>query len=679
MKKLFTLITILLLYATVTNAQSKTPAKVDTIKKTDSIKVNTSTDKTEKFKKNDSAFKKLNLVRTGDINEVDSLDLTLKSCMFEPLANAMVLQDLGLFTFSGNRIGMTRYKRLKIFNDNGKSEANIRIEYNNRFGTEHILAIVAQTINMVNGKIVRTKLDSTLIYNQHTDKQKDAIIFTMPNVKAGSVIEYAYAWIRDASWNLPDWDFQNKLPTKYSEAYVVLNPFLSLTRLTYTDQPFKKDTSMAGFGHVWSMENIPSSKEEPFMRSANDALQRVCFIVKSSMNYNGTMHNIADSWATIGNQLIQEKGFYKPFEQNISDADDIIKKTKALTTDDEKIEYLFNQVRALMNINDNTNWVSKDGIKSAWKRKIGSPAEINMILCHLLKQSGIKAYPLLVSTRDNGLIYTNFPNVYQINKLVTYIPVDSTKNYVLDASDKYNLYNEIPFELLNSTGLCINKEKNSSYMVIMEKKDPVRKRVAIEAEIKTDATISGTAEISSDSYDKSSSIELHNTLDEKKYEEYLTNSDNNLKITSLKFENAEVDSLPLVQTINFKLDLSATDDNYIYFSPNLFTALHYNPFLSDTRATDIDFGFKNIESISARYKIPGGYKTYILPKNLSLVTSDKNITFKRIVTEEDGYIIVYYIINYKQSIYSKDDYSSLFAFYKKMYEMLNEQIVLKKS
>jgi len=127
MKKLLALITILLLYATITNGQSKTPAKVDTTKKADSLKISSSTNRTEKFRKNDSAFKKLNFIRTGNVNLIDSLDLTLKSCSFEPQANAMVLQDLGLFAFNGNRIGMTRYKRIKIFNDNGKAEANIRI------------------------------------------------------------------------------------------------------------------------------------------------------------------------------------------------------------------------------------------------------------------------------------------------------------------------------------------------------------------------------------------------------------------------------------------------------------------------------------------------------------------------------------------------------------------------
>ncbi len=58
---------------------------------------------------------------------------------------------------------------------------------------------------------------------------------------------------------------------------------------------------------------------------------------------------------------------------------------------------------------------------------------------------------------------------------------------------------------------------------------------------------------------------------------------------------------------------------------------------------------------------------------------DKSITFKRIVAEQDGDILVHYTIDYKRSLFLKDEYPSIHDFYKKMYEMLNEQIVLKKS
>jgi len=48
------------------------------------------------------------------------------------------------------------------------------------------------------------------------------------------------------------------------------------------------------------------------------------------------------------------------------------------------------------------------------------------------------------------------------------------------------------------------------------------------------------------------------------------------------------------------------------------------------------------------------------------------------VAEQEGMIVVHYVIDFKKSYYTADQYKPLFEFYRKMHEMLNEQIVLKK-
>lgn len=277
------------------------------------------------------------------------------------------------------------------------------------------------------------------------------------------------------------------------------------------------------------------------------------------------------------------------------------------------------------------------------------------------------------------MLYANFPNIFQVDKLVAYVPVDSTTYYVLDASDKYNLYNEVPYELLNSCGLSLDKEKEKYNIVLMQENAPVRESLLINAEITPDGNMKGNVTIDGYGYNKSGSLELYKTLEEKEYKQYLTDGDNNIKITSLKLENSEIDSLPLTQNIEFNLNLAANDDQYIYFNPNIFTNLHKNPFISENRTTNIDFGYKNHITISGKFKIPAGYKIDYLPPNMNIVTQDKDISFKRLMEQDDGYISVYYVINYKKAVYLVADYPNLYAYFKKMYEMLNEQVVLKKT
>jgi len=215
-------------------------------------------------------------------------------------------------------------------------------------------------------------------------------------------------------------------------------------------------------------------------------------------------------------------------------------------------------------------------------------------------------------------------------------------------------------------------------LLFLTKTDPARQSVLIKAEIKPDGKMEGSAEISSFSYFKMGSTERFKKDGEEKYKTYLKDDDNNMTINTLKFENMEVDTLPLSQKIDFKLALTGSDGDYIYFNPNLFSSLRSNPFLSENRTTDIDFGYRSYYSISGIYKMPVGYKADALPKNVTLLMPDKSISFKRFVAEDGGSIVVRYIISYQKTIYFKENYPEFYAFYKKMHEMLNEQIVLKK-
>jgi hypothetical protein len=227
--------------------------------------------------------------------------------------------------------------------------------------------------------------------------------------------------------------------------------------------------------------------------------------------------------------------------------------------------------------------------------------------------------------------------------------------------------------------LWIDKQKKQYEMVYLLENVPARQAVLISAEIKPGGKLEGTAQISSSSYYKINANERYKKDGEKKYIDYLCDDDNNLKISSLTFENMDVDTLPLTQNIKFNLDLAGSDENYIYLNPNIFTSLKSNPFLSENRMTDIDFGYMRSYSINGVYRIPAGYKTDAIPKSVTIVMPDKSVIFKRLVAEQDGAIVVRYSITYYKSEYSKDIYPDFHEFFKKMHEMLNEQIILKKS
>jgi len=619
-----------------------------------------------------------------DYGKVDKADLEMKACDFEKDANAEVLIDKGEVYFDQSyNISMQIHKRIKIFNDNGKNEADIHLKYYGGNRLEYITGIQAETINEVDGKPVITKLDRSLIYTKSIDKVRSEITFTFPNVKSGSIIEYKYLWNTIAFYNFPDWYFQEKVPVRYSELTTHIPDIFYFRPHLRVSHHLVKNDPAPGYGGTEStikvMVNIPSLPDEPYMSSETDNLDYVNFQLITIKQTGDFVHTFSDSWAKVGGILADDEDFGGQLKRKLAHEDTIIAKAKAIKSPEGKIAYIFNMVKKTMKWNGEDKWYTEDGTSKAWDNKTGNSAEVNLILYHLLKQSGLDVFPMIVSTREHGKVIPYLTSTRQFNRAVVYYPVDTASYYVMDATGKYNVYNETPAELLNSSGLYIDKAHDKYDIISLSKDVPVRQSIYITADIKPTGKIEGTAQIANTSYNRINEIEKYKKDGEKKYIDYLRNDDNNMKISSIKFDNMEIDTLPLTLNVNFSMDMAGSDENYIYLNSNLFNAIKSNPFLSENRTTNIDFGFGRNYAVNCVYKLPAGFKTDAIPKSINIVMPDKSISFKRVIAEQDGSIVVRYTINYKNAIYEASTYPDLHAFVKKMYELLNEQIVLKKA
>lgn len=625
--------------------------------------------------------------------KVDVADLERKKCDFEPDANAMVLFDRGEIYYDHNfALSMERHKRIKIFNQNANNYGNIRLEYFSGSRMEFITGLQAQTINLVDGKPVITKLDKKQISTVIVDKNHSAIVFSMPEVKPGSILEYKYTWNTSSLSNFPDWTFQARIPTKYSELVTMIPDILEFKLKSNVSQDMarleRSDESRSLGGGAISyvlekttrgIQNIHSLPDEPYMSSVDDNLQSMTYMLTAVRPMGTFTPSFSDSWGKVADILNEDEDFGSQLKRKLPGEEAIVTRAKSMAADDDKIAYIFAEVRNAMRWDGTDRWYTNDGTVKAWERKSGNSAEVNIILCHLLKQAGVAAYPMIVSTRSNGKVVPYFTSLGQFNRAVAYVKLANDKTYVLDATNKYNSYKETPSELLGGMAIYIDREKKSFGKVVLERETPVRHVVSVTAGIKADGKMTGTAQINSFSYDRVNDLGSYKLNGEKKYIEYLSGRNNMLKVSDLKMENMEIDTLPLVQNVNFNMDLTGSDENYIYFVPNLFTSLTTNPFLAENRFTDVEFGYRPNYTINGIFTIPANYKIDAAPKSVSMMMPDSSILFRRIVASDAERVVVRYTIDYRKPTYTKENYPEFYDFCKKMYEMLNEQIVLKKS
>lgn len=106
--------------------------------------------------------------------------------------------------------------------------------------------IEAYTYNYENGQLNKTKLNTSNCHNEKINEYWVVKKFAMPNVKAGSIVEYKYKINSEYKFNLKDWEFQWKIPVVYSEYQVNMIPFYEYSYLLQGANKFDSQTTGTG-------------------------------------------------------------------------------------------------------------------------------------------------------------------------------------------------------------------------------------------------------------------------------------------------------------------------------------------------------------------------------------------------------------------------------------------------
>jgi hypothetical protein len=85
-----------------------------------------------------------------------------------------------------------------------------------------------------------------------------------------------------------------------------------------------------------------------------------------------------------------------------------------------------------------------------------------------------------------------------------------------------------------------------------------------------------------------------------------------------------------------------------------------------------------MHQIITSIRIPDGYEFDELPKNIKMTLEDQSLSVSRMVAVQGGMLSSRITLEFKRPFYSPEEYADLKEFYKKMYSLLDEQIVFKK-
>jgi len=617
--------------------------------------------------------------------KVEKADLEMKECDFDKNAEAMVLFDKGQLDYVlGNGIDLVRHIRIKILNDKGKDRADIHLSYINWKNDEDIKDITAQVYNLdPSGNIVVTKVDKKQVFEKQINKREAEKVFTFPDVKPGTIIEYKY---KHTNIGMMNWYFQRSIPVKYSEFTFDYPNAVDISFLPKCYLPYERKTENSGTRTVrfFSMSNVPALRDEPFILNEDDYMQKIETKTIAYENSSGFRQNIIVNWLQVIRFLMEDDDFGVQIKKEIPRTADLDAQLKNIQGPYMRMKVIYEYVKKNMEWNGSPGIWALDGVKAAWKDKKGTAGEINLILINLLKDAGLNVKPILVSTHDNGLVNSLdagtlwSPGFYQFNKVLAWVTIGNDI-YVLDGTEKETPVNLIPLDVVATEGLIIQKVETFEWGWKMLWKDNLKftNTVLLKAAVSADGKLTGEASVNSYDYARLSRISTAKKGKKEFTEKYFSSNNPGITIDSIALENLDKDSLPLVQKVYFNEQLNASGE-YQYFSVNLFTGLEKNPFVADERISDVFFGILQNHSLIANINIPEGYTFEELPKNIKMIMPDTSITIRRMSQVSNEHLMLRIDLEFKKPFYSAQEYDGFKEFYKKLFDLLNEQFVIKK-
>jgi len=622
------------------------------------------------------------LAQLSPFAQISDKEIQLKECSFDTDADVVVLLDEAHSDYDDRYQLLTRrHIRLKILKEKGVADANISLQFYSKDDFEYITEVKAVTINAgAGGEVSTNAVDRKSIFTRKINDRVGEVSFSFPAVKVGSILEYEYLSTMKHYGGLQDWYFQETRPVITSRYNLVIVPNTEFIYqvwkkpdLQVTVTP-KESTNSVYF----EMNNIPGLRNEPYIDSRRDYLQKVVFQLSAYGKGNGFGGNkYMTSWDEVARELRVYDGFGSVIGKTIPGTDEFINSVKAIPDGMVKMKTVYDFVRSNMGWNGVYSRFAFDGLKSPWQKKTGNSGEINFILLNLLVESGLEVYPSLVSERWHGRINTEYPFIDQFNSVVACVKING-KNYYLDATKKFTPAHIIPYELLNTTAFVL-KGKKGELVNILNDSLGYKEIVFNKLKVLEDGSIEGDTKVSSIEYARTEKREEYTEKQPGFLRNLVKDEKIQVEIKKATASNEANDSLPFEQDYHF-ISRAGAAGEYLLIPVNLFSGFTYNPFLSQNRFSNINFGYKRSITILTDIVLPAGMVPEELPKSMRLTNEEKDIVMTRSTdyNENDHLIRAMIKIEFSRSLYQADEYEVLQLFYKKMFEYMDEQVLLRK-
>lgn len=575
--------------------------------------------------------------------------------------------------------------KIKIYKKGGYDWATHEVPYYVSGGSsrETVNFFDAAVYNLENGAIVKTKLKSDGEFTEEVTENWRKKKIALPNVKEGSIVEYNYVIKSPFIVAFPTWDFQYAIPVNQIDYSVHMPEYYSYNSLMRGSliPTISKDVVVNAkykFSEArvsYSMKDVPALRDERFVNNIRNYTSLIEHELSSVRQNDGTIKKYAQTWDDVVKSIYDNDDFGRELRSTSYFEDELNAVISNAKDDDEKIALIFSFVKNRMNWNERFSYSCKNGVKRAYKEKVGDVAEINLMLTAMLRHAGFSANPIILSTRKNGIAF--YPSRTAFNYVICGVEVKN-KIILLDATSKNAMPDILPTRALNWFGRVIRKDGTSAE-VSLTPKISSKQSINILADMDVDGKLSGKAREQYTEYNAFVFRENSLKMAKDSYLENLEKRYGGIEIEEYSTTNDKELGNPIIENYSF-VQANATEKigDKIYFSPLLHHAETENPFTQLERKYPVDFSFPYQDNYMFNITIPEGYIIETLPAPVNLAMENNLGSFKYNISSTGNRIQVKAVLDINQAVVTPESYETLKDFYKAMIEKQNEKVVLRK-
>ena len=624
-------------------------------------------------------------------------ELNMTTYAPDPEAEAVVLCSQTVLRYdlsSGSfKLNTNTKKRIKILKEEGKDHANGGISYmfnGHRSGQCEILTkLKATAFNMVDGKLVKTKMEGDMVNNEDVSKTMRLTKFTVPQVTVGTVIEVEYEIESDFFSHIDDWRAQEDIPVMYTSFDVTVPEYFDFSVDERGSYPLEKkieDTNMsisagAGLGmlqcggkrYQFFGRNLPALRQKKLLYAPQSYGERVSMELRAIMIPGRMTKHFSSDWDDVDKQLLDDDDFggrlgKNPLKTEMQEAG-----VADIADPVERIMAIYRLLKDRVKWNDHYTLYAESAGK-VLKERSGSNASINFILINMLKDAGFEAYPAVMRSRDNGFL-TIRATVKEFNTFVVAVKVGDKLSY-LDGSIEDGWLDVLPDNLLVDRARIVSKDKPAEWVDLRGVSES-KSRSMVKGQLQADGTLQA------DIQTKYTGLEAASLR-----HDFRTATDSATFVSELAQElNCEIESLALThhhglgpdveRNMHVTKQYDAAGD-IIYLNPWVLNVMSENPLTEEERTLPIEFPYIYTENLASVITLPEGYVVEELPKSLMIKSEDGKLSCVIASTSDGSTLSSRCQIQVGRLFFTPKEYPFVKSFLDEVYKRLQDVIVIKK-